>query len=107
MSGTTITRSLGAQIALQGLFTKDANGVACQGISYSLVIVSGPANGITLLNQLGNYVLKCTIEGTYQIQIQATNSGGSLSTDAAGDSGVSDTINIVVPPPASQGWNYV
>ena len=108
MSAQTVTKLINQILTFSGLFTKDANGNPCQGITYTLNVLSGPSGGlgpITLSG--GTYQVQCLKVGVYTVTLTATNTSGSLTTDAAGDSdGTFDTINVVEPAPATQGWTY-
>jgi len=107
MAAQTINAILNQNIGISNLKVLDSNGVACQGLSYALSFVSGDPTGLTL-NITGGVPqqIKCVKAGTYQVQLTSTNSGGAISTDAAGDTAESDTIVVSEPAPATQTWTY-
>jgi hypothetical protein len=105
MSATAITKVLGSTSYLGGLFTKDASGQPCVGLTYKLNVVSGDPTGLNFATDPPR--IGCAKLGVYTVTVTATNSSGTITSDAAGDTdGTVDTITVVEPPPASQGWTY-
>ena len=108
MAAQTINKVINDTISLTNVKTLDANGNPAQGLTYSLNFVSGDPTGLSLTIAFGvASAIKCLKTGTYQILLTATNSGGSVTTDAAGDAdGTADTIVVTEPAPATQTWTY-
>jgi hypothetical protein len=104
MSAITVNKLVNDQLLISDLIVLDKDGKSAQDVTTKLNIVSGPAGGLgPLIMTMSGLVSVCTVAGAYQITLTSTNSAGSITSDAAGDTdGTVDAIIVVIPAPASQ-----
>jgi hypothetical protein len=106
MASQTVNKVVNQLITLTNLKTLDASSNPAQGVTYNLNVVSGDPTGL-VLNLPDHATISCVKVGAYSITLTATNAGGKITTDAAGDTdGTADVINVTEPAPASQSWTY-